>query len=68
MAVFVIHNSTVIAERKVKLSLSISPCHDHELTLSTAYTEYSIRQVQHTLSTAYTKHIIHSTLFVFPSF
>jgi hypothetical protein len=40
--------STIIAEYKVMSSLSISPCHDHELTLSTAYTEYSIRRVQHT--------------------
>jgi hypothetical protein len=39
--------STIIAEDKVKLSLSISPCHDHELTLSTAYTEYNIHRVQH---------------------
>jgi len=30
--------STVLAEHKVKSSLSISPCHDHELTLSAAYT------------------------------
>jgi len=34
---------------------SISPCHDHELTLSTAYTEYSIHWVQHTPSTASTE-------------
>jgi hypothetical protein len=40
--------STIIAEHKVKSSLPISPCHDHELTLSTAYTEYSIHRVQHT--------------------
>jgi len=40
--------STIIAEHKVKSSLSISPCNDHELTLSTAYTEYSIYRVQHT--------------------
>jgi len=41
--------STNIAEHKVKSSLSISPCHDHELTLSTEYTEYSIHRVQHAL-------------------
>jgi len=29
-------------EHKVKSFLSISPCHHHELTLSAAYTEYSI--------------------------
>jgi len=40
--------STIIAEHKVKPSLSISPCHDHVLTLSTVYTEYSIHRVQHT--------------------
>jgi len=48
ISLFLIHNSTMIAEHKVKSSLSISPCHDHELTPSTAYTksaqytEYSI--------------------------
>jgi len=31
-----------LQEHKVKSSLSISPCHDHELTPSAAYTEYSI--------------------------
>jgi len=35
-------------EHKVKSSLSISPCHHHELTLSAAYTEYSIHRVQNT--------------------
>ena len=34
--------STIITEHKVMLSLSISPCHDNKLTLSTAYTEYGI--------------------------
>jgi len=69
---------------KVKSSLSISPYHDHHLTLSTAYTEYSIFRVQHTLSTVYTEYSIHRVqhtpstaytgyditpqLFVFPSF
>jgi len=62
--------STTIAELKVKSSLSISPCHDHELTRSTsihqvqhtpstAYTEYSIHQVQHTPSTACTEYSIY---------
>jgi len=46
-------------EHKVKLSLSISPCHHHELTLSAAYTECSIHWVQHTPSTAYTEYSIH---------
>src|SRR5258705_6452733 len=35
-------------EHKVKSSLSISPCHHHELTLSASYTERSIHRVQHT--------------------
>jgi len=35
-------------EHKFKSSLSISPCHHHELTLSAAYTEYSIHRVQYT--------------------
>jgi hypothetical protein len=52
--------STIIAEHKVKSSLSISPCNDHELTLSTAYTEYSIYRVQHTPSTAYTQDCLSS--------
>jgi len=52
MSLFLVHISTIIAEHKVKSSLSISPWHDHELTPSTAYTEYSIHRVQHTLSTA----------------
>jgi hypothetical protein len=34
------------------LSLSISPCHDQELTLCTAYTEYGIYLVLHTPPTA----------------
>jgi len=48
--VFPIHNSNIIAKLKVKSSLSLSPCHGHQLTPSTAYTEYT-----HTPSTAYTK-------------
>ena len=52
ISLFLIHNSTIIAEHKVKSSLSISPWHDHELTSSTAYTKYSI----------------HPTLVVFRSF
>jgi len=59
ISLFLIHNSTIIAEHKVKSSLCISPCHYHELTLSTsihqvqASTEYKhtpstcIHQVQH---------------------
>ena len=52
ISLFFVHNSTIIAEHKVKSSLSISPCHDHELTPSTALTKYSI----------------HPRLFVFTSF
>ena len=42
-------------EHKVKSSLSISHCHHHDVTLSAAYTEYSIRRVKHTPSPAYTQ-------------
>jgi len=52
ISLFLIHISTIIAQHKVKSSLSISPWHDQELTPSTAYTEYSIHRVQHTLSTS----------------
>jgi len=38
-SLFLVHNSTIIAEHKVKSSLSISPCNDHELTPSTASTQ-----------------------------
>jgi len=61
ISLFLVHNSNIITEHKVKSSLSISPCHDHELTQSTAYTEYSIHLVQHTPSK-------YPRLFVFPSF
>jgi len=37
-----------LQEHKVKLSLSISPCHHHQLTPSAAYAECSIHRVQHT--------------------
>jgi len=52
ISLFLVHNSTIIAEQNVMSSLSVAPCHDYELTSSTAYTEYSI----------------HPRLFVFPSF
>jgi len=63
--IFILHfsfSSTTLPssqEYNVKSSLSISPCHDHELTLSTAYTDYSIHRVQHTLRTAYNEYSIH---------
>jgi hypothetical protein len=47
ISIFLVHNSTLIAEPKVKSSLSISPCHDHELTPSKAYTEHCIQRVLH---------------------
>ena len=40
ISLVLVHNSNIITEHKVKLSLSICPCHDHELTPSIAYTEY----------------------------
>ena len=46
-------------EHKVKSSLSISPCHHCEFTLSAEYTKYSIHRVQHTPGTAYTEYSIH---------
>jgi len=51
---FLIHNSAIIAQHKVKSSLCISLCNDHELTPSC-----SIYRVQHTPSAAYTKCSIH---------
>jgi len=47
VALCLVHNSTIIAQHSVRSSLAISPCHDHELTLSTVYSEYSIHRVQH---------------------
>jgi len=38
--------------------LSISPCHNQELTPSTAYTKYRIHWAQNTPSTAYTAYCI----------
>jgi len=46
ISLLLVHKSTIIAEHQVKSSLSISPYDDHELTASTAYSEYSIHQVQ----------------------
>ena len=55
ISVFLVHNSTIITEHKVKSSLSISLCHDHELTLSK-----SIHRAQHTLNTASTEDCLSS--------
>jgi len=52
---FHVYYSRIIAEHKVQSSLSISPCHHLELMLSTAYTLFSIHQVQHTLYTVSTQ-------------
>jgi hypothetical protein len=60
ISLFLVHNSTIIAEHKVKSSLTISPCHDHELTPSTAYIEYNIHRVQHAPSTASTQDCLSS--------
>ena len=55
ISLFLILNSTIIAEHKVISSLSVSSWYDHVLTPSTAYTQYSIPQVLHTPSTASTQ-------------
>jgi hypothetical protein len=60
ISLFLVHNSTIIAEHKVKSSLSISSCHEHELTQSTAYIEYNIHRVQHTPSTVCTQECLSS--------
>jgi len=60
ITLFLVHNFTIITEHKAKSSLSISPCHDQELTPSTAYTAYSIHRVKHTLSTASTQDCLSS--------
>jgi len=41
ISIILVHNSTIIAELKVRSFLCISPCHDHELTPSRAYTYIS---------------------------
>jgi hypothetical protein len=40
-------NSTIIAEHKVRSTLSIAAGDDHELTPSSVYTEFSIHRVYH---------------------
>ena len=79
ISLFLIHNSAIIAQHKVKSSLCIALCHDQELTpscsifrvrhtLSAAYTECSIHRVQHTPSAEYTECSIHRRLSVITSF
>jgi hypothetical protein len=64
ISLFLVHTSIIITEHKVMSSVSISPCHNPELTLSTAYTEYNIHLVQHTLSTVYPQYSIHSVQYI----
>jgi len=42
ISLFLVHHPTINAEHKGTPSLSISPCHDHELAPRRAYTQYSI--------------------------
>jgi len=53
ITLFLMYNSTIIAEHKVKSSLCISPCHDYELTPST-----SISCIQHTPYTPSTQYCL----------
>jgi hypothetical protein len=59
ITLFLVHNSNIIVEPKAKSSLSISLCHDHELTVSTVFAQYSIHREQYTLNTAYSEYSIH---------
>jgi len=54
ISLFLVHYSTIIAERNVKSYLSISPCNDPELTPCTVYTKYNIHWLQRTPSRAST--------------
>jgi hypothetical protein len=62
MPLFLVLNSTITSEYKTKSYLSISPCHNQQLTPSTAWTEYSIPRVQHTPRKPYTEYCIHHKL------
>jgi H+/Cl- antiporter ClcA len=42
-SLLLVHNYTIIVEHKVQSSLSISQRHDHEMSPSSAYTQYSIQ-------------------------
>jgi len=55
ISLFLLQNSTIVAEHKVKSSCSISPCHDYELTLCT-----NTHRVQHTPCTASTQDCLSS--------
>jgi hypothetical protein len=47
ISLFLVQNSTIIAEYQVMSSRSMSPYHDCELTPSTAYIECSIHRLQY---------------------
>jgi hypothetical protein len=72
ISLYLVHNSTIIAEYNVVSSVSISACHHHELTLvfsiapRSAYTKCSIHRAQNTPSAAYTDYRTPLRLSVFP--
>jgi len=59
-SLFIVHKSTIFTESRVKSSLSIYPCHNHEIIPIVAYPKYRIHQVQHIPSTVYTTYSIHT--------
>jgi len=58
ISLFLVQDSIIIGDYRVKWSLSISPSHDDKSRLCTEYTKYSIHRVLHTVSTAYSKYSI----------
>jgi hypothetical protein len=68
ISLFLVHNSTIIAELIVKFSPCISPCHDPELPPSTISNECTIHPVWCSPSPAYTQYGIRPRLISFPSF
>jgi hypothetical protein len=58
ISLFLVYNCIIIAEHKVRSSISVSPCHDHELTPSTAYTKYNMLRPSHTPTITYTEYIL----------
>jgi len=54
LSVFLVHNSTIIAELKIKSSLTTPIYNDTEKMASTVYADYSIHWVQHTMGRAST--------------
>jgi hypothetical protein len=67
ISLFLIHNSSIIAENQVKSSLSVFPCHDHELIPSAVSTEYNMYHAHHSRSATFTEYRQCQKLFVFPS-